>query len=338
MDNTEKTGKILLKYIWQYRYTVLMFLIFSGLFAVVFFLYDLETEAVLYSVGLCVLIAIPVLFVNFFSYLKKHKERVDLLQNIEIVSDDLPKTHSLSEEDYQKMIFKLKKMLDESIALRNSTQKESLEYYTTWVHQIKTPISVMAMILQSEDTQEHLELSSQLFRIEQYVEMVLNYIRLGEDSSDFVFKEYVIDDIVKQAVHKYASQLIRKRIALKYQPEGKVVAVTDEKWLLFVIEQLLSNSVKYTEKGEISIRVTEDKKLIITDTGIGIAKEDLPRIFEKGFTGYNGRSDKKSTGLGLYLCKLTADKLSHTIQVQSEAGKGTEVTVNLSRYNLGNLD
>lgn len=338
MDNTEKTGKILLKYIWQYRYTVLMFLIFSGLFAVVFFLYDLETEAVLYSVGLCVLIAIPVLFANFFSYLKKHKERVDLLQNIEIVSDDLPKTHSLSEEDYQKMIFKLKKMLDESIALRNSTQKESLEYYTTWVHQIKTPISVMAMILQSEDTQEHLELSSQLFRIEQYVEMVLNYIRLGEDSSDFVFKEYVIDDIVKQAVHKYASQLIRKRIALKYQPEGKVVAVTDEKWLLFVIEQLLSNSVKYTEKGEISIRVTEDKKLIITDTGIGIAKEDLPRIFEKGFTGYNGRSDKKSTGLGLYLCKLTADKLSHTIQVQSEAGKGTEVTVNLSRYSLGNLD
>ncbi len=338
MDNTEKTGKILLKYIWQYRYTILMFLIFSGLFAVVFFLYDLETEAVLYSVGLCVLIAIPVLFVNFFSYLKKHKERVDLLQNIEIVSDDLPKTHSLSEEDYQKMIFKLKKMLDESIALRNSTQKESLEYYTTWVHQIKTPISVMAMILQSEDTQEHLELSSQLFRIEQYVEMVLNYIRLGEDSSDFVFKEYVIDDIVKQAVHKYASQLIRKRIALKYQPEGKVVAVTDEKWLLFVIEQLLSNSVKYTEKGEICIRVTDDKKLIITDTGIGIAKEDLPRIFEKGFTGYNGRSDKKSTGLGLYLCKLTADKLSHTIQVQSEAGKGTEVTVNLSRYNLGNLD
>lgn len=328
----EKTSTVFLKYIKQYRYTVLMFLLFSGIFAVIFSLYSLPVEAVIYSVGLCALLAITVLSAHFYFYCKKHREREDLLQNIEIVSENFPKRNSLAEEDYWEMVLKLKKLLSESITEKNNQQKENVEYYTTWVHQIKTPISVMAMILQGEDTSEHLELSAQLFRIEQYVEMVLNYIRLGEDSSDLVIGEYRIDDIIKQAVHKYAPQIIRKRIALKYEPTKEIRVITDEKWLLFIIEQLLSNAVKYTEKGEIEIKVTEDKRLVITDTGIGIASEDLPRIFEKGFTGYNGRSNKKSTGLGLYLCKLTSDKLSHKLEVKSEVGKGTAVTVDLNRY------
>lgn len=330
----ESKGKIFFKYIRQYRYTMLMFLIFSGIFAAVFSLYDLQAEAVLYSAGLCFLVTAAVLSAHFYFYLKKHRNRTDLLQNIEIASEDYPKLNTLPEEDYWKMVLKLKGLLNESITAKSNQQKENVEYYTTWVHQIKTPISVMAMILQGEDTAEHLELSAQLFRIERYVEMVLNYIRLGEDSSDLVFEEYSLDGIIKQAVHKYAPQIIRKRIALKYEPKENVTVITDEKWLLFIIEQLLSNAVKYTEKGEIEIKVTKDKRLVIADTGIGIAEEDLPRIFEKGFTGYNGRSDKKSTGLGLYLCKLTADKLSHRITAESRVGMGTAVTVDLNRYRL----
>lgn len=330
----ESKGKIFLKYIKQYRYTVLMFLIFSGIFAMVFSLYDLQAEAVIYGAGLCLLLIGAIVPAHFYFYLKKHRERADLLQNIEIVSESFPKPDTLSEEDYWDMVLKLKRLLNESITAKNNQQRENVEYYTTWVHQIKTPISVITMILQGEDTAEHLELSAQLFKIEQYVEMVLNYIRLGGDSSDLVFEEYSVDGIIKQAVHKYAPQIIRKRIALKYEPKEDLRIVTDEKWLLFIIEQLLSNAVKYTENGEIEIKVTEDKKLIIRDTGMGIEKEDLPRIFEKGFTGYNGRVDKKSTGLGLYLCKLTADKLSHKIEVESRVGKGTAVTVDLKRYKL----
>lgn len=335
----EKTSRIFWEYIKQYRKTALMFIVFSGIFAAVFSLYDLEAEAVIYSAALCMILASAVLAVNFYFYCRQHKERMDLLQNIEIQSDNLPEPKTLSDKDYWAIINKLKKLLSESITLRNNQQKESVEYYTTWVHQIKTPISVMQMILQGEDTAEHLELSNQLFRIEQYVEMVLNYIRLGGGSSDFVFKEYDIDGIIKQAVHKYAPQIIRKRIRLNYQSlseTDKITVITDEKWLLFILEQLLSNAVKYTEKGGIAISVTSDKKLIVADTGIGIAEEDLPRIFEKGFTGYNGRSDKKSTGLGLYLCKLTADKLSHKIEVSSEIGKGTVFSIDLNRYRLQN--
>ncbi len=330
----ESKGKIFLKYIKQYRYTVLMFLIFSGIFAMVFSLYDLQAEAVIYGAGLCLLLTAAIVPAHFYFYLKKHRERADLLQNIEIVSENFPKPDTLSEEDYWDMVLKLKRLLNESITAKNNQQRENVEYYTTWVHQIKTPISVITMILQGEDTAEHLELSAQLFKIEQYVEMVLNYIRLGGDSSDLVFEEYSVDGIIKQAVHKYAPQIIRKRIALKYEPKEDLRIVTDEKWLLFIIEQLLSNAVKYTENGEIEIKVTEEKKLIIRDTGMGIEKEDLPRIFEKGFTGYNGRADKKSTGLGLYLCKLTADKLSHKIEAESRVGKGTAVTVDLKRYKL----
>ena len=192
------------------------------------------------------------------------------------------------------------------------------------------------MMLQAEDTKENRELLAQLFRIEQYAEMALGYLRLDSDSSDFIFQEYSLDDIIRQAIHKYAAQFVRKRIRLQYEPVN-ITVLTDEKWLLFIIEQILSNAVKYTQEGKVTITVTKEKVLQIADTGIGIAPEDLPRIFEKGFTGYNGRADRKSTGLGLYLCKMAADRLSHQIDADSEAGKGTVFSIDLSTEKLSLL-
>ncbi|MBD5116701.1 MAG: HAMP domain-containing histidine kinase [Ruminococcaceae bacterium] len=322
---------VFLKYLKEYRYIAVLFVLSLCICAVVFGLYGSELEAVFYSFGLCLAMFIIVGLARFVHYLKKYKERHNVLNNLMLTAGVLPAAETPIEEDYHEMILTLKQMLDNAITEKNSDLQESIEYYTTWVHQIKTPISVMQMILQTEDTEEHRELSSQLFRIEQYVEMVLNYIRLGGSSSDFVFKEYDIDGIIKQAVHKYAPQFIRKHIRLKYESVS-IRVITDEKWFSFMLEQLLSNAVKYTEKGQVAISVTEDSVLKISDTGIGIAKEDLPRIFEKGFTGYNGREDKKSTGLGLYLCRLTADRLSHRIWVESEIGKGSVFSVDLRRY------
>ena len=212
-------------------------------------------------------------------------------------------------------------------------RSESIDYYTTWVHQIKTPIAAMRMLLQGEDTEEHRELLAELFRIEQYVEMVLCYFRLDSVSSDFLFKEYELDGIIRQAVRKYATQFVRKKIRLQYEPTD-IAVLTDEKWLLFILEQLLSNAVKYTEEGTVAIFVDENRVLHIVDTGIGIAPEDLPRVFEKGFTGYNGRADKKSTGLGLYLCRQAANKLSHAMSIQSEVGVGTTVSIDLRSAEL----
>ena len=212
-----------------------------------------------------------------------------------------------------------------------------LDYYGMWVHQIKTPIAALDILPQNtehnlyqSDEKETIQnavsvadMKMELFKIEQYVEMALNYLRVEDISSDLSFKKCAVDDMVRQAVRKYAKVFISKKIQVDFKPTN-VYTVTDEKWFVFVLEQLLSNSLKYTKEGKISIFM-EGKALIIEDTGIGIPAEDLPRIFEKGFTGYNGREDKKSTGIGLYLCKNIMDKLQWNIMADSEVGTGTKI-------------
>lgn len=330
---SKKWKYILCAYIREHCYSVCMFMIYVSIFIIIFYLYDIEAEAVLYASGLCLLLTIAVLFAHFFDYRKRHLEQLRILKNIEIMNDVLPRPRTLAEADAQEMIYRLKKNYDEKQTAWQQESQEHMDYYTTWVHQIKTPISIMRMTLQAEDTNEHRELLVQLFRIEQYVEMVLSYLRLDSESSDLVFQKYQLDDLIREAIHKYASQFVRKRIRLRYEPVNEMV-LTDEKWLLFMIEQILSNAVKYTQEGEVTITITKEKVLQIADTGIGIAPEDLPRIFEKGFTGYNGRSDKKSTGLGLYLCRMAADKLSHQIWAESEVGKGSVFSIDLNRKEM----
>ncbi|MGI6177594.1 MAG: sensor histidine kinase [Eubacterium sp.] len=324
----DKWYHILKRYLRQHLTSFAVFLCFAAIFAAIFRLYDLETEAVLYAAGLCLLFGAAVLTVNFIFYLKRHREMMRILANIRLLANELPEPETLAEEDLQKMICELKRLSEATETAWQTERRESLDYYTTWVHQIKTPISAMKMILESEDTDEHRELLAELFRIEQYAEMALNYLRLGSDNTDYVFREYDLDRIIRRAIHEYAPQFVRRRIRLEYTPVD-VRVLTDEKWLLFIIEQVLSNSIKYTGQGSVRITVTPDKVLKIADDGIGIAPEDLPRIFEKGFTGCNGRYDKKSTGLGLYLCKMAADRLSHKISAESAPGAGTVISIDL---------
>lgn len=325
-----KTGfDLFIKYVKDYLGTLALFAAFAAIFAVIFGLYNLPVEAVLYAAGLCVLLGAVCLVSSFIQYYKRHREMLRILENVQILSGELEGGRTLAEEDLTAMVKKLKRLLDESETARRDDAKESMDYYTTWVHQIKTPISTMKMMLEGEDSEESRSLLSELFRIEQYAEMALSYIRLGEDSSDYVFKEYDLDGIIRDAVRKYAPQFIRKKIGLNYGGTD-VKVLTDEKWLRFVIEQVLSNSIKYTREGSVTITVTPEKVLKIADTGIGIAPEDVPRIFEKGFTGYNGRLGRKSTGLGLYLCKTACSRLSHKISAESAPGKGTVIFIDLS--------
>lgn len=163
--------------------------------------------------------------------------------------------------------------------------------------------------------------------------MVLTFLRLGSDSTDYVIKEHELDDIVRGAVKKLAGDFINKRIKLEYT-ELNVAVLTDEKWLAFVIEQVLSNALKYTLEGTVSVYLESPKTLCIRDTGIGIAPEDLPRVFENGYTGYNGRSDKKASGIGLYLCRRICDKLGHSISAESKAGEGTVIRIGLDKKKL----
>lgn len=311
------------------KYVILLFL-FPIIFSLVFWLYNLSLEPVLYALSLYLIIGILFFIIDFFKYYKLHKLLCKLKETIKVNIDDLPIPNDIIQENYTDLISIIHKDKVKIAYNADMNRSNLMDYYTLWAHQIKTPIAAMSLLLQSQDNEENRELSMELFKIEEYVEFALQYLRLESMSSDLLLKEYSLNDIVKQVVRKYAKIFIRKKISLNFT-ELNCNVLTDEKWLVFVIEQILSNALKYTPNGVISIYMDEssEKTLIIEDTGIGIQDEDLPRVFEKGFTGYNGRSDKKSTGIGLYLCKEILNKLTHTITIESHVGKGTRVLINL---------
>lgn len=323
----------LLRYLKQHKNSIFIFLLFCTIFGCIFVLYHLPIEAVLYPALLCALLGLFFFGVECKKSYEQHQLLVKLQNFGAELLGELPAAKTVEGEDYQQLVQMLCRQQQELKATMNEKYFDMIEYYTLWAHQIKTPIAAMRLNLQNEDSALSRLLSEDLQRIEQYVEMVLAFLRLDSDSTDYVIKEQNLDDIVKSAVKKFSTQFIRKKLRLIYEPLNMTV-VTDEKWLTFVVEQVLSNALKYTREGSIRIFVKEGKKLCIQDTGIGIASEDLPRIFENGYTGYHGRSDKKASGIGLYLCKRICDKLGHRISVMSEPDKGTMVMIDLEQGRL----
>lgn len=307
-------------------------ILFSGLiliFSAVVWLSGAAGILARYTALLCTALALAVALADLRRFALRHRHLSDALKSICVSDEQLPPPGDLIEEDYARLIRVLGEEKNRAAGAMDLRRRETEDYFTLWAHQIKTPIAAMRLILQTRPENSTGELSQELFRVEQYVEMVLNYLRLDSDSTDFVFKTCDLDGIIRQCVRKYAKQFIRRKISLEY--EGTALQVlTDEKWLCFVIEQLLSNALKYTNTGSIRI-FTRGETLVIEDTGIGIAPEDLPRVFEKGYTGYNGRTDKKATGIGLYLCKRILQKLGHEISISSVVGQGTSVSIDLSR-------
>lgn len=326
--------KRFLRYMYDFRGVCIWVVLSGAVFAAVFALYGIRMEAAWYPILITALFGVIMLAAGFVRYDKRRRNMERILSSDGIfpdAADILPKAESLEEEDYHELLGKKEAAFRKKKGEWDASRRDMDDYYATWVHQIKAPIAVMKVMLQQEDTPENRELSAELFRVEQYAEMALCYVRLGEGASDLVIQEYDLDTIIRKAVRKYAGQFIRRRIRLVY--EGTAVRViTDEKWLSFIIEQLLSNAVKYTSEGSVTIAVEDGKKLSVTDTGIGISPEDMPRIFEKGYTGYNGRLDKKSTGIGLYLCRKAAEKLGHVLTAESEPGKGSRFTIDLESY------
>lgn len=205
------------------------------------------------------------------------------------------------------------------------------DYYTLWAHQIKTPIAATYMLLEDGES-SRVALKNEVFKIEEYVDMLLGYLRLDASSTDYLFKKVALDQVLRRSVRRYAPQFIQKKIALNYG-DVPVTVLTDEKWFAFLFEQLLSNAVKYTRKGTIAVHWREEG-LAIVDTGIGIPKEDLPRVFEMGYTGFNGRLDQKSTGIGLALCQRIAHALSLEIVITSQVGEGTEVLLTFPKEQI----
>lgn len=341
--------KLFFKYLKEKYLVFVTYAIFIVIFTVTFFLYRLPLAAVMYPTVLCAVVGILIVIFDFLKVKRTHKELCNICKisdetdsgktvydeknTIEAFFDlstsDFPFDDSLLGTDYRKIIDSLTNSLVAFKIASDSRYDDMINYYTIWAHQIKTPIASMRLTLQNEDSVISRRLKNDLNRIEQYVEMVMTYLRLDSVATDYVFKEYSLDEIVKSAIKKFSSEFIVKNLQLHYKPLDARV-FTDEKWLSFVIEQVLSNALKYTQTGSITITLTDAQTLSITDTGIGISASDLPRIFENGYTGFNGRTDKKASGIGLYLCKRICDNLGHKIMVKSTPDVGTTVYIDMT--------
>lgn len=290
-------------------------------------LFDIPKIAFLYPLVLTLAIGFITCGIDFFFFIKRHDQ---LTQNYE----ELPQPKNLIEEDYQQIIRLMAEEANMADQKASADYTDMVEYYTVWAHQIKTPIAAMRLNLQSEDTESARRLMGDLNRIEAYVEMVLTFLRLDSNNTDYLIKEYDLDEIIRPAIRKFSREFILKKLKLEYEPTG-FKTITDSKWLSFIIEQVISNAVKYTSEGSVMIYMKEPGILCIEDTGIGISEEDLPRIFENGYTGFNGREDKRASGIGLYLCKRISDNLGHKIYAESVQGKGTRMFLDLRADKIG---
>ena len=300
-------------------------IVVEGIYSSSYLLFDMPPISVLYPLILTCAAGLIAMGFDFAAFNKRHRN---------ILSEELPAPKNLIEEDYQFIIGKLKEEAEMAAQKSSADYTDMVEYYTVWAHQIKTPIAAMRLNLQSEDTESARKLMGDLTRIEAYVEMVLTFLRLDSNDTDYVIKEYDIDSIIKPAVRKFSREFILKKLKLEYEPvEYKMI--TDSKWLSFIIEQVISNAVKYTNEGSVRIYMKEPGLLVIEDTGIGISAEDLPRIFENGYTGFNGPEDKRASGIGLYLCKRICDNLGHKIFAESEQGVGTKIMIDLKKRDIG---
>ena len=301
------------------------------IFTVSFALYGLPLGAVLYPAALCAAAGGIILLLS----LRKSRavcQELSLMQHHPAdLPDELLAAQSPQEQAYQALLLALHTDRQKLKSNMNARYHDMTEYYTVWAHQIKTPIAAIRLALQNEDTPLSRRLTGEVGRVEQYVQMALTYLRLGSDSSDYVIRSCALDDIVRPAVRRFAGEFIQRKIQLNYQMLNYTV-ITDEKWLGFVVEQVLSNALKYTPQGSVSIYMEPEGVLCIRDTGIGIAPEDLPRVFEKGYTGYNGRSHRKASGLGLYLCREILTRLGHSVSAESQVDHGTTIRIDLRQH------
>ncbi len=310
------------------------------------YLIGARKQDVVYAAVLDAILLLITVLVGFFRYSSKVKALSNALERPVEEQAQLPEATDDVEMLYHRLLENQSIARNESESSAAIRQSQMRDYYSMWVHQIKTPISAMKLLLEAEreelgqlmcdDEQSQCLLSDnmdsfedELFRIEEYVSMALQYQRVSSTENDFVLEKVSVDGVIRDTIKKYAKVMIRRHIGMNYS--GTVQEVyTDGKWLAFMLEQILSNAIKYTPQGVVTIETAEEKDrffITIKDTGIGIKAEDLPRVFEKGYTGYNGHADKKATGIGLYLCRQMADKLGHTIRMESEIGKGTKVWI-----------
>ena len=307
----------------------LLYFLFIFCTVTVFIICQTLVDLIIYMLSLYFSIILLYFLLDYRKYKQHHQYLIYLKDNPELF-DNLPQESYLEEKTYQEMLQILQKKIFQLKQENQQKYNNTIDYYTKWVHQIKTPIAGLKLIIQNDYPDK--KMLVELLKIEQYVNMALQYVRLDSIHHDLSFQKVSLDHLVSQEIKKQSLFFFQKNLKVDYQIKDLQI-LTDEKWSGFVIEQVLSNALKYTKEGSITF-YNEGEKLYIQDSGIGIKESDLPRVFEKGFTGFQGRNDKKASGLGLYLCKNIFNQLDHLISIESKVGQGTTVCLDFSKKEI----
>lgn len=276
-----------------------LFVIFSLTFLSIFILADLDMNFYFLALQIISFFILVYLAINF----SKYKEEL-------IIKDK-----------YEALLFENKSLRSDFI----SNKKDLEEYFLLWAHQIKTPITVAKLILNKKTDEDSKRLKEEIFYIEEYTNMAINYLKISSRGPDMDLDYVDLDEIVKEILKKYSIIFINKKISLNYEPINRKI-ISDSKLLSIMLEQIIANALKYTEKGSISITYSMDR-LRVRDTGIGIRSEDLRKIFDRGYSGFNGRVNQKSSGLGLYLVRKIGQILNIKVEVESTLNVGSEFSL-----------
>lgn len=322
------TRKEFAVFVRSWLFTRLLFLLTYGTFFVLIggmsLLFEVERALVFYTLSLLSLLVIVGMLADLVREFSRYKQ---------VLRGDVLEAGSASEQVLQERVLELEEELKEVVSRQQQKQDNFQDYYTLWAHQMKIPIAASQLLLGELGAGEPKRaLERELFKIEQYTGLVLNYLRLESFHEDLQVEQVAVEELVKQTVKKFSLFFIENKISLELGNLDCLLA-TDRRWLGLLLEQLISNAVKYTRSGRIAIFLEEDD-LIVQDTGIGIASSDLERVFDRGFSGYNGRRTQQSSGLGLYLSKRIATELGYGLTLASQVGKGTQVRIRLKQEDL----
>ncbi|MGC6767320.1 two-component system sensor histidine kinase SapS [Enterococcus sp. LJL128] len=325
------------KYLKDHWLFLIGWLLFIGVTCLILWLtpsVKLSTASISYLILLEFLVLVVVLAIDYLVRRRwwKKLDITDPSQRLEEYLKDASREDERLQQEYiNSILTEHQKVMEQVI----DNQQEHKEYIDSWVHEIKVPLAAVNLLLDSleddisEETYSLLE--NEFLKIDEYVEQVLYYSRLDSFSKDYLIREYSAKKIVQSVIRSQAYYFIQKNIRFSIEGEDQTV-LTDGKWVEFIFRQLISNAVKYTPQGgEIKVKISRSREgitLLLEDSGIGIPQNDLQRIFDKGFTGTNGRMlNQHSTGLGLYLAKKLADKLGHQLSIASVEGAGTTAEI-----------
>ena len=306
---------------------------------------SIEILLLAYKVGILVRLycALIVIFVVVLAILVEYKRKKDyydeLIKNMEdlrekyLISEIIKTPNFIEGKILKEILQDTGKSMLENVNYYKNIQEDYKEYIELWIHEVKIPIAASKLMIQNNKNQITKSIDEELDKVENYTEQALFYARSNTVEKDYIINKTNLKEIVNGAILKNKTTLLNEKVSIELTNLKSEEVYTDSKWAVFIINQIIQNAIKYSKKEDKKIEISSKEKnekviLYIKDNGIGIKKGEITRVFEKGFTGENGRAiGQKSTGIGLYLCKKLCDKLGLGIELNSEKGEGTEVRI-----------